>query len=310
MRMPLARPRTHARPPLHPPPHAPPRAARPHRTKVLESAVPGVAFRSRRRQPEQAAVCSEPFYKPQSSVIKLPPPYPHVLLPLRSDDDCVTSERVSLLLAPPCDVEHCKPAERGLLSLVSVLRAFLLSAIKRNKDSAVCGLCASHNTLLLDGFFSRFRLRAFHKTQSNATTRRVSLLLLPRHPSDPRYLRPPPRSLSPRVQRTPSQLRAVPMSLPYCRSPGLSSALFVVDRHAAPRRLPAGASGGVDLGVVLPFIKGWPLRPVGCARQMASLQLHFRPLVVNCFQLGIGRNLWRKGFFASNPLRLLQNQWQ
>ena len=37
MRMPLARPRTHARPPLHPPPlHAPPRAARTHRTKVLD----------------------------------------------------------------------------------------------------------------------------------------------------------------------------------------------------------------------------------------------------------------------------------
>ena len=40
MRMPLARPRTHARPPLHLPPHAPSRAARPHRTKVLDCALP------------------------------------------------------------------------------------------------------------------------------------------------------------------------------------------------------------------------------------------------------------------------------
>ena len=44
MRMPLARPRTHARPPLHPPPlHAPPRAARTHRTKVLDCVLPVAA---------------------------------------------------------------------------------------------------------------------------------------------------------------------------------------------------------------------------------------------------------------------------
>ena len=31
-----------------------------------------------------------------------------------------------------CDVEHCQPAARGLLSFLSLLRAFLLNAIKRN----------------------------------------------------------------------------------------------------------------------------------------------------------------------------------
>ena len=31
----------------------------------------------------------------------------------------------------PCDAKHCKPAARGLLSFLSVLRAFLLNAIKR-----------------------------------------------------------------------------------------------------------------------------------------------------------------------------------
>ena len=33
----------------------------------------------------------------------------------------------------PCDVEHCKPAARGLLSFLSLLRAFLLNAIKHNQ---------------------------------------------------------------------------------------------------------------------------------------------------------------------------------
>ena len=32
----------------------------------------------------------------------------------------------------PCDVAHCKPAARGLLSLVSLLRASLPNATKRN----------------------------------------------------------------------------------------------------------------------------------------------------------------------------------
>ena len=30
-------------------------------------------------------------------------------------------------------MEHCKPAARGLLSLISLLRAFLLNVIKRNQ---------------------------------------------------------------------------------------------------------------------------------------------------------------------------------
>ena len=33
----------------------------------------------------------------------------------------------------PCDVEHCKPAARGLLSFLSLLRAFLLNVIKHNQ---------------------------------------------------------------------------------------------------------------------------------------------------------------------------------
>ena len=41
MTVPARSPRTHARPPLHPPPlHAPPRAARTHRTKVLDCVLP------------------------------------------------------------------------------------------------------------------------------------------------------------------------------------------------------------------------------------------------------------------------------
>ena len=40
----------------------------------------------------------------------------------------------------PCDVEHCKPAARGLLSFLSLLRAFSLKLINANQKAVVTTL--------------------------------------------------------------------------------------------------------------------------------------------------------------------------
>ena len=52
---------------------------------------------------------------------------------------------VGCCVPAPCDVEHCKPAARGLLSFFSLLGAFLLHAIKRNQADhlAAISACAS-----------------------------------------------------------------------------------------------------------------------------------------------------------------------